>query len=131
MEILQILSSISAMFNKTRVPAAQIPPMLMAVGGTQRPGLSTIVSVGNIVKALNKHGIPTSNGEDGSENKTVAFVIAIVEEIYRALHKDANTQIALQPGSINIISSGSNAGGPMISQGININFANGTAIIQS
>lgn len=130
MNISSIVAPINAMFNKVRGSAPQIPPMLMALGGLQRPGLSTVVSVGNIVKSLTKHGIPTEAAEDGSENKTVAVVIAIVEEIYRAIHQDANIQIALRPGAINVITSGANSGGPMISQGINTNFASGTAIIQ-
>ena len=125
MNITSITSPIKAIFSKVRGSAPQIPPMLMALGGPQRPGLSTVISVGNIV-----NGIPTEAAEDGSENKTVAVVIAIVEEIYRALHQDANTQIAIQPGAINVITSGANSGGPMISQGINTNFATGTAIIQ-
>lgn len=130
MKTTSITSPIKALFSKVRGPALQIPPMLMALGGPQRPGLSTVVSVGNIVKAMNKHGIPTGPAEDGDENKSLVVIIAIVEEIYRALHQDANAQIAIQPGAINVITSGENSGGPMISQGINTNFATGTAIIQ-
>ena len=130
MNVKTITESINAIFKKVRGAAPAIPPMLMALGAPQRPGLSTIISTSNIVKALNKHGIPTSAAEDGSENKTVAVVIAIVEEVYRAIHQDANIQVALQPGSINIISNGANGGGPMVSEGINTNFASGMAIIQ-
>ena len=130
MNITSITSIIKALFRKVRGPAPQIPPMLMALGGPQRPGLSTVVSVGNIVKAMNKHGIPTGPAEDGDENKSLVVIIAIVEEIYRALHQDANTQIAIPPGAINVFTSGKNIGGPMISRGSNINYANGTAIIQ-
>lgn len=130
MNITSITSPIKAIFSKVRGPAPQIPPMLMALGGPQRPGLSTIVSVGNIVKAMNKHGIPTGPAEDGDENKSLVVIIAIVEEIYRALHQDANTQIAIQRGAINVITSGENSGGPVISRGTNTNYATGTAIIQ-
>ena len=48
----------------------------------------------------------------------------------KALKMDARVQIGIPIGGIMITGTGSNAGGPMISQGININFANGTAIIQ-
>lgn len=130
MNISSITRPINAVFESIRSAAPIIPPMLMAIGGFKRPGLSTVISVGNIVKALQKHGIPTEASKDGSENKTVAVIIAIVEEIYRALHEDANIQIAVQPGALTVITTGSNSGGPMISQGINTNFANGTAIIQ-
>lgn len=130
MNILSITNTIKALFEKTRTAAPKIPPMLMAIGGVNRPGLSTQESVGKIVRALKKHGIPTGAAKDGSENKTVAVVIAIVEEIYRALHEDVNIQIALQPSALNIITYGTNEGGPMLSKGSNINFAEGTAIIQ-
>jgi hypothetical protein len=104
--------------------------MLMAIGCTQKPGLSTVVSTGNIVKALSKHGIPTEAMSDGSENKTVALVIAIVEEVYRAIKEDANIQVAHMPGAISVLSTGANSAGPVVSQGININFSKGNAVIQ-
>ena len=78
MSISDISNSIKSLFNITRKPAPEIPGMLLAIGGTQKPGLSTVVSTGNIVKALNKHSIPTDPMPDGTENKTVALVIAIV-----------------------------------------------------
>lgn len=130
MNIQSIIEPINAMFNKVRTAAPVIPPMLMAIGAPQRPGLSTITSVGKIVRALDKHGIPTGAAEDGSENKTVAVIIAIIEEVYRALHEDANIQMSMLPGSISTISVGSNSAGPVISQGVNLNFPSGNAIIQ-
>ena len=102
----------------------------MAIGCTQKPGLSTVVSTGNIVKALSKHNIPTDPLPDGSENKTVALVIAVVEEVFRAIREDANIQVAHMPGAISVLSTGANSGGPVVSQGININFSKGQAIIQ-
>ena len=104
--------------------------MLMAVGCIQKPGLSSKVSLGNIVKILDQHEIPTGPLPDGTENKTVQVVYAIVDEIYRALREDANIQVAHSPGAITIMASGANAGGPVVSQGININFSKGQAIIQ-
>ena len=102
----------------------------MAIGCSQKPGLSTVISTGNIVKALSKHNIPTDPLPDGSENKTVALVIAIVEEVYRAIREDANVQVAHMPGAISVLSTGANSAGPVVSQGININFSKGQAIIQ-
>lgn len=130
MDILSITKPIFALYDRARTAAPQIPPILMAIGGRQRPGLSTQESVGRIIRALNKHGIPTSAAKDGTENKTVAFTIAVIEEIFRAIHEDANLQIALQPGALNIVTAGANEGGPMVSKGINANFAAGTAIVQ-
>lgn len=130
MNIADISNAIKSLFNVTRQPAPEIPGALMAIGCTQKPGLSTIVSTGNIVKALNAHGIPTDPLPDGSENKTVALVIAVVEEVYRAIREDANIQVAHMPGAITILATGANSGGPVVSNGININFSKGQAIIQ-
>ena len=130
MNIADISNSIKSLFNVTRQPAPEIPGMLMAIGCTQKPGLSTVVYTGNIVKALSKHNIPTDPLPDGSENKTVALVIAIVEEVYRAMREDANIQVAHMPGAISVLTTGANSGGPVVSQGININFSKGQAIIQ-
>lgn len=130
MTIADISNRIKTLFSITRSPAPEIPGMLMAVGCTQKPGLSTVVSTGNIVKALSKHGIPTDPMPDGSENKTVALVIAVVEEVFRAMREDANVQVAHTPGAISVLTTGANAGGPVVSQGININFSKGQAIVQ-
>ena len=130
MNISDISNSIKSLFDMTRQPAPEIPGMLMAVGCTQKPGLSTVVSTGNIAKALSKHGIPTDPLPDGTENKTVSLVIAIVEEVYRAIKEDANIQVAHMPGAISILANGSNSAGPVVSQGVNINFSKGYAVVQ-
>jgi len=130
MSISEISNAIKALFNITRQPAPEIPGMLMAIGCTQKPGLSSVISTGNIVKALSKHSIPTEAMPDGSENKTVALVIAIVEEVFRAIKEDANIQVAHMPGAISVLTTGANSAGPVVSQGININFSKGQAIVQ-
>ncbi len=130
MSISDISNSIKELFSITRQPAPEVPGMLMAVGGTQKPGLSTIISTGNIVKALNKHDIPTEPLPDGTENKNVALAMAIVEEVFRAIREDANIQVAHTPGAITVLTTGANSGGPVLSQGININFSKGQAIVQ-
>lgn len=128
--IASISSRINDMFSFSRKPAPQVPGPLISIGGKQKPSLSTIQSAMNVIEELKKHGIPTDAMPDGSENKTMAFLIAIFDEIYRALREDANIQVAYGPGAITLMTTGANSGGPMISQGINTNFAKGEAIIQ-
>lgn len=130
MTIADISNTLKNLFNVTRQPAPEIPGMLMAIGCTQKPGLSTTVSIGNIVKRLNKHSIPTDPLPDGTENKTVQLCIAIVDEVFRAMKEDANVQISHMPGAISVMAAGANGGGPLVAQGININFSKGQGIIQ-
>jgi hypothetical protein len=84
----------------------------------KRPGLSTVVSVSNIVKDLNMMGIPTGPMPDGSPNLTVAHTYAVTKELYRALKLDAVVQIGIGPAALNI------QAGPYM--GTNINTGNET-----
>lgn len=72
----------------------------------RRPGLSVIQSTANIVKDLNKLGIPTGAMPDGSANLTVGMVFANTKEIYRGMKKDASVQVAIQPGTLNVVGQG-------------------------
>lgn len=130
MDIQSITNSIKALFESKLTPAPLIPSALVAIGGSQRTGLSVNRSVSKIISELTKAGIPTSVGPDGTANLTASFVKIIVTEIYRALHLDASIQISMKPGDISVITTGTNQGGPMISQGVNINFGKGNAVIQ-
>lgn len=128
--IASISSTIKSMFDSMRSAAPMIPSIIMSIGGMMRPGMSVQVSTANIARALSKHGIPTDPAEDGSENKTMALVIAVVEEVFRAIKEDANIQVAFKPGDIAVLTTGTCPHGPVISQGININFPQGTAVLQ-
>ena len=130
MTVNNICNLINNLFSSVRKPAKDFPTALVSIGGQMKPGLSTMVSVSNIVTEISKHGIPTGAMPDGSENKNVVLIRAIVDEVYRALREDANVQAAYAPGAINVISMGANSGGPVVSQGINTNFGKGQAIIQ-
>lgn len=130
MTVSNIISIIKNAFNFTRGTAPKIPAPVMAIGAISREGMSTIQATTNIAAKLAEHGIPTEPAEDGSENETMVLVIAIVEEILRSIREDANIQVAFKPGDITVMTTGANGGGPMVSQGININFPQGTAVIQ-
>jgi hypothetical protein len=55
----------------------------------------------------------------------MVIATAIVDEIYRALREDANYQVSLNPGSVNVMTFGANSGGPVVSEGANTNFVTG------
>ena len=120
MGIEQICKSISNFFDNIRPPFPQLSRLLLVCSMIRRPGLSTIQSVSNIVKDLNRLGIPTGPMPDGSANLTVAFTFANTKEIYRGLKKDASIQVGFQPGSMMLTAAGANAGGPVVVQGMNI-----------
>ncbi len=118
MGISQICKTIKDFFQTTRPPVQQLPRMLLVCSLIKRPGLSTVVSVANIVKDLNMMGIPTGPNPDGSPNLTVAHAYAVTKEIFRALKLDAVVQVGIGPAALNI------QVGPVM--GTNINCGNAT-----
>lgn len=113
-----------------RSAAATIPAIVMLCSLAKRPGLSTVVSVMNIVQRYKEFGINTDKNPDGSENLYVLMTTAIVDEVYRALREDANVQGATAPSAITITGTGANAGGPVQITGFNINPFKSMSIIQ-
>ena len=118
MSIKQICESITKLFTNALPPFPQLPRILLVCSMIKRQGLSAIRSTSNIVKDLNKLGIPTGPMPDGSPNLTVAFAFASTKENFRALKKDASVQVGVQPGSMMITGFGANAGGPVNIQGV-------------
>ena len=125
MGIEQICKTITNFFDNLRPPFPQLSRILLVCSMIRRPGLSTIQSVSNIVKDLNRLGIPTGPMPDGSANLTVAFTFANTKEIYRGIKKDMSIQVGLQPGSAMVTATGANAGGPVVVQGTIMNATTG------
>lgn len=120
MGIQQICNTITNFFKNVRPPFPQLSRLLVVCSAIKRPGLSTIQSTANIVKDLNKLGIPTGPMPDGSPNLTVALAFASTKEIYRGMKEDASIQVGCQPGTMMVTAYGSNAGGPIVVQGMNM-----------
>ena len=124
-----ITSALEGLFGSIRRPAAAIPVITILCGTLQRPGLSSIQSVANIAKSLTSHGIPTNPGPDGSANDTLKFARAIIDEVYRAIMLDAKIEGATMPGGIMVTTTGANAGGPVVSTGVNVNPVRSTIVM--
>ena len=124
MGITEICNSITNTFKAKRPPFPQLNRLMMVCSMVKRPGLSVIQSTSNIVKDLDKLGIPTEPMPDGSPNLTVSFVYTVVKEIYRALRIDAMVQAGVKPHDVLFRGFGGNAGGPIVVEGFNTNAGN-------
>lgn len=118
MGIQQICQTITNYFKKVREPFPQLNRLLLVCSMIRRPGLSVVQSTSNIVKDLNRLGIPTGPMPDGSANLTVGLTFASTKEIYRAMKKDASIQIGFVPGSQSVTVAGANGGGAFVAKGI-------------
>lgn len=115
-----INKAIETMLKTARKAVPAINGFILACSLMQRPGLSTLVSSANVVKALAKLGIPTGKGPDGSDNKIVGHTIAILDEVFRAVREDGVIESAILPGTLTFVGTGANGGGPVVVTGPNI-----------
>ena len=130
MNLQQICDKIDEYIQKCRVPMAYIPAALLVCSAIQRPGLSAMLIVSNIIKRQIEAGAPIGPAADGSANVAEAMERIRVEELVRALKMDARVQIGLPIGGIQINATGMSAtGGPVSVVGFNVNNAHGDGIV--
>ena len=125
-----IAQGIENAFKTVRPALQSIPPLLLLVGVTQRSGLSAIALTSAIIRRLPEAGIETGVNADGSPNKINQFVRVLCEEVIKEIKDNAKVTCVLQPGTINSIGTGSNAGGPVVVTSYNTIPVNTTGIIQ-
>ena len=100
MSIDTIADKIKSLINTARKPFPLFPAIIMICSCIKRPGLSSILSIANIIASNAKIGIPTGKNPDGSPNLINAFVGNVVEEVVRAIQNDMMVQVAFKPGDI-------------------------------
>ena len=125
-----IAQGIENAFKAVRPALQSIPPLLLLVGVTQRPGLSAIALTGAIIKRLPEAGIETGVNADGSPNKINQFVRVLCEEVIKEIKDNAKVTCVLQPGTINSIGTGANDCGPVVVTSYNTTPVNTMGIIQ-
>lgn len=114
-----LTDAIDNMFDNRKRVEDIADGLMLVCALADRPGLSQLISTSYITKVLNELGIPTGPGPDGSPNLIVKAVSAIVGEVFRAITFDAKTLGAAEIGSLGVESMGANAGGPVLSKGVN------------
>lgn len=125
-----IAQGIENAFKTVRPALQSIPPLLLLVGVTQRPGLSAIALTSAIIRRLPEAGIETGVNPDGSPNKINQFVRILCEEIVTEIKDNAKVTCVLQPGTINSVGTGVNSGGPVVVTSYNTTPVNTMGIIE-
>ena len=125
-----IAQGIENAFKAVRPALKSIPPLLLLCEVFQRPGLSAIALTSAIIRRLPEAGIETGVNADGSPNKINQFVRVLCEEIVTEIKDNAKVTCVLQPGTINSIGTGANAGGPVVVTSYNTMPVNTMGIIE-
>lgn len=125
-----IANNIEKVFSSVRPALQTIPPILLISEIYQRPGLSAIALASAIIRRLPEAGIETGVNNDGSPNKNNQFVRILCEEIVKEIKDNARVTCIIEPGTINSLGTGANAGGPVVVNSINTTPINILGIIE-
>lgn len=117
--IQKIVDSLNNIIDKIRVPVIPIPAILLICCVFRRPGLSAMIMASKAMRRQSEFGAPTGALPDGGPNKMNTFIAIMAEEIVREIQKSSVVESVIPPGTMIIVSNGSNAGGPMVSVGTN------------
>lgn len=98
-------------FSFIRPKLIAIPPLIMICAVAQRPGMSAINIVANIIRRQPEAGAYTGVMPDGSPNIMERMYVIIVEEILKEMRLNGRVDISVSPGAITSFGTGANAGG--------------------
>ena len=106
----KIADTVNSALSALRPPVIPIPPILLLCEIMDRPGLSAISLTSAIIARLPEAGIPTGVNPDGSANMICQYTRIMCEEISKEFQNHAVINGAVEPGSINIVGTGTAAG---------------------
>ena len=131
MDLSSLISNItSTIQSKMSIPLTPVPPILIAYGTIQRPGLSPMLISSRIISRQSKFGAPTGKNIDGNPNLMNQLIYAIVDELVTALKQEGKVEISIPIGGIVTTGTGANAGGPVVVTSNNITPVSGNGIIR-
>lgn len=102
-----------------------IPAVMLLCEINRKPGLSAIAITSAVISRLSELGVVTQVNDDGTPNKITGIIRVCMEEIVKEFKNNAYTEVVLQPASIFVEGTGSNAGGPVTVLSQNISYVQG------
>ena len=128
--VTKIADGIDKAFSMVRPALGMLPSLLLICEVRTRPGLSAIVLTSSIIKELPKAQIETGVNNCGTPNKINQFIRIVCEELAKEIKDNARVTCVIEPGTINSIGNGENAGGPVVVTSINTTPSSTKGIIE-
>lgn len=129
LNIEEIIALLNAKILQQKSLPPQIPAPLILTGANLKSGLSARDVAKQIIVRQSEAGAPIGNLPDGSESVSEKMEIIRAQTLLEHLITNAKITIVIPPG-VPITSVGSNAAGPVLSQGVTTAPAIGYGIIQ-
>lgn len=124
-----VIKLITSIFTKVDTPISPLPPPLILTGANLRPGMSAKEMASNIIARQSEAGAPVGNLYSDGVNIAEAMEVIRCEELLKMLQMKSKIEIVIPPG-VPVVSVGANAGGPVISQGVTSQIAQGYGVIR-
>lgn len=130
MNIKKLIETVNKALDTARKPATTLAAIMIYATAVNRPGISKIKITSEIISDNETLGINTGQMPDGTDNVVNEFVNNVVEKVIDTLKDDALVECVIPTGSVIVQANGSNAGGPIVAIGTNINNAKGYGVIR-
>lgn len=127
----KVVNLISNAFNVGKASAPDIPPFLLILGANTRNGLSARNLAANTLESLQSKGeIPINDIFADGPNAISSMVLIMAEEMVKHIHENSKVTTIINPGSIQVLSSGTAGPLPVVAQGTNVNIIQAKGIMQ-
>lgn len=124
-----VINLITSVFKKVDTPLTPLPPPLILTGANLRPGMSAKEMASNIIARQSEAGAPVGNLYSNGINVAEAMEVIRCEELLKMLQLKSKIEVVIPPG-VPITSVGANAAGPVVSQGVTVQIAQGYGVIR-
>lgn len=112
------------MDERVKLPKLGITEILMAKA---RPGLNASAISSSVIGRFKEAGIPTGALSEGVPNAMEEYTKIIMEELVDAIQNEMRIDTVVDVG-MQVISTGGNAGGPILTNGSNISPHTGIGV---
>lgn len=125
-----ILNIILSAFKLPQTPIEPLPPPLIMVGASLRPGISSKEIASRIISRQSEAGLPVGDVFADGPNSTEAMLSIQCEEIINTLLTESVVNVVIPPG-VGIVGVGiGNLGAPIIVQGFTTTMGIGNGIMR-
>lgn len=125
-----VIDVILGAFKAPKPPVSPLPPPLLLIGGTQRPGVTASEIASRIISRQSEAGLIVGDVFEDGPNTAEAMELIRIEEIINSLLTEAKIEIVIPPG-VQVMTTGTgNLGAPVISMGATTNIAVGYGVIR-
>jgi hypothetical protein len=125
-----ILNIILSAFKLPQTPIEPLPPPLIMVGASLKPGVSSKEIASRIISRQSEAGLPVGDVFADGPNSTEAMLSIQCEEIINTLLTESVVNVVIPPG-VGIVGVGiGNLGAPIIVQGFTTTMGIGNGIMR-